>query len=104
VQDWQGRPLAVMTVTGTGVHQPPPPGWLTRLKQAGMDINTPWRGSTALDWLEARGGGDSATARELIGLGGRRLRPATVPEHEMLPRLPPGVTEWPPRNRSRPSG
>lgn len=101
VQDWQGRPLAVMAVIGTGVHQPLPPGWLTRLKQAGVDVNATWQGSTALDWLEARGGGDSDTARELIRLAGRRLRTATVEESDRLPRLPPGVTEWPPRNRSR---
>lgn len=104
VRDWQGRPLAVMTVIGTGVNTPLPPGWLTRLKRAGVDVNATWQGSTALDWLEARGGGDSDTARELIRLGGRRLRPTIVSETDRLPMLPPAAAAPRLHSRSRPSG
>jgi hypothetical protein len=73
------RPLAVLLVTGRyrpGMVAPAPlpEGWLDRLIQAGMDVNAPWRGSTALDWAEALGMTDAA--RDLERAGGRRLRPA----------------------------
>jgi ankyrin repeat protein len=78
--DTHGRPLAVILVTGRfgaamAMPYPLPEGWLDRLIQAGMDVNAPWRGSTALDWAEAAGMTDAA--RELERAGGRRLRPAT---------------------------
>jgi hypothetical protein len=89
VRDPLGRPLAVRTIIGTtGVNTPLPRGWLRRLQQAGMDINATWQGSTALDWLDARGGANSDWARELIALGGRRLRSAVVAPSEMLSVIP----------------
>jgi len=79
--DPHGRPLAVLAVTGRyGIglrsQQELRPGWLTRLRRAGMDVNALWLGSTSLDWLDELGMRDTATARELEGLGGRRVKPA----------------------------
>jgi hypothetical protein len=46
-----------------------------------MDVNAPWRGSTALDWAEAAGMTEAAQALERAG--GRRLRPATRREGQL---------------------
>lgn len=77
--DARGRPLAVVLVSGRfgPAHAQPvplPPGWLERLVRAGMDVNAPWRGSSALDWAEAAGMTEAAL--ELARFGGRRLSPA----------------------------
>ena len=79
---YDGRPLAVLlatgrydprrTTSGLGVR----PGWITRLVRAGMDVNTTWLGSTALDWLDSMGMAETPMAREFERLGGRRVRPA----------------------------
>jgi ankyrin repeat protein len=80
--DSYDRPLAVLAVTdqydprGMRTLAELPPDWLDRLARAGMDVNATWLGSTALDWADALGMSDSATARALVRLGGRRVKPA----------------------------
>jgi hypothetical protein len=76
----------VVLVTGRfgapmAASAPLPEGWLDRLIQAGMDVNAPWRGSTALDWAEAAGMTDAVRALERAG--GRRLRPASRREGQL---------------------
>jgi hypothetical protein len=88
--DEGGRPLVILAVLGQYdgmTRDEPPPGWIRRLADAGMDVNATWKEMTALDWLNHMKMGDTRTARELQALGGKTsgdLKTSTSPKHGRL--------------------